>query len=206
MKMNLSKKIMLLAIGTLLVSCTKQQARKPISQTSGTFMKESVKRNIKLIAGEEALIDSVIKSNPKVKYHATKKGYWYFYEVRNEKDTLTPKKGDVAFFDYNIKDLNGNVIYSDVELRPQSYLVDKQNILMGLRDGIKLMRKNEKVTFLFPSHLGYGYRGDNDRIGPNLPIVCTVTLRDFKPDDRPKAQAKPKVEENKIIETETKPE
>ncbi|MDR6968010.1 gliding motility-associated peptidyl-prolyl isomerase [Flavobacterium arsenatis] len=206
MKMNLSKKIMLLAIGTLLVSCTKQQARKPISQTSGTFMKESVKRNIKLIAGEEALIDSVIKSNPKVNYIATKKGYWYFYEVRNEKDTLTPKKGDVAFFDYNIKDLNGNVIYSDVELRPQSYLVDKQNILMGLRDGIKLMRKNEKVTFLFPSHLGYGYRGDNDRIGPNLPIVCTVTLRDFKPDDRQKAKAKPKVEENKVIEPETKPE
>mgnify|MGYP006381117855 FL=1 len=197
---------MLLAIGTLLVSCTKQQARKPISQTSGTFMKESVKRNIKLIAGEEALIDSVIKSNPKVQYLATKKGYWYTYEVKNTTDTLRPKKGDVAFFDYNIKDLSGNVIYSEVELRPQSYLVDKQNILMGLRDGLKLMKKNERVTFLFPSHLGFGYRGDNDRIGPNLPIVCTVTLKDFKPDDRTKAQAKPKVEENKVIEPEIKPE
>lgn len=207
--MNLSKKIILLAIGTLLVSCTKQQARKPISQTSGTFMKESVDRNIKLIAGEEALIDSVIKSNPKVEYLASKKGYWYFYEVKNTKDTLTPKRGDVAFFDYNIKDLNGNVIYSEVELRPQSYLVDKQNILMGLRDGIKLMKKNEKVTFLFPSHMGFGYRGDNDRIGPNLPIVCTVTLRDFKPDDRPKIPAKPKVAETiqtETIKTETKPE
>ena len=197
---------MLLAIGTLLVSCTKQQARKPISQTSGTFMKESVKRNIKLIAGEEALIDSVIKSNPKVQYHATPKGYWYTYEVKNTTDTLRPKRGDVAFFDYNIKDLSGNVIYSEVELRPQSYLVDKQNILMGLRDGLKLMKKNERVTFLFPSHLGFGYRGDNDRIGPNLPIVCTVTLKDFKPDDRTKAQAKPKVEENKVIEPEIKPE
>lgn len=204
--MNLSKKIMLLAIGTLLVSCTKQQARKPISQTSGTFMKESVKRNIKLIAGEEALIDSVIKSNPKVQYHATPKGYWYTYEVKNTTDTLRPKRGDVAFFDYNIKDLSGNVIYSEVELRPQSYLVDKQNILMGLRDGLKLMKKNERVTFLFPSHLGFGYRGNNDRIGPNLPIVCTVTLKDFKPDDRTKAQAKPKVEENKVIEPEIKPE
>lgn len=197
---------MLLAIGTLLVSCTKQQARKPISQTSGSFIKESVDRNIKLIAGEEALIDSVIKSNPKIQYHSTAKGYWYAYEVKNTTDTLRPKRGDVAFFDYEIKDLDGNVIYSQIELKPQSYLVDKQNILMGLRDGIKLMKKNEKVTFLFPSHMGFGYRGDNDRIGPNLPIVCTVTLRDFKPDDRPKTQAKPKVEENKVIETETKPE
>lgn len=202
--MNLSKKIMLLAIGTLLVSCTKQQARKPISQTSGSFIKESVERNKKLIAGEEALIDSVIKSNPKVQYHATPKGYWYTYEVKNTTDTATPKRGDIAYFDYEIKDLNDNVIYSQIELKPQTYLVDKQNILMGLRDGIKLMKKNEKVTFLFPSHLGFGYRGDNDRIGPNLPIACTVTLRDFKPDDRPKTQAKSKVEEN--IQTETNPE
>lgn len=204
--MNLSKKIMLLAIGTLLVSCTKQQARKPISQTSGSFIKESVNRNIKLIAGEEAVIDSVIKSNPKIQYHASKRGYWYFYDIKNTKDTLTPKRGDVAFFDYEIKDLDGNVIYSEIELKPQTYLVDKQNILIGLRDGIKLMKKNEKVTFLFPSHVGFGYRGDNDRIGPNLPIVCTVTLRDFKPDDRQKSPTKPKVEENKVIETEIKPE
>lgn len=195
---------MLLAIGTLLVSCTKQQARKPISQTSGSFIKESVDRNIKLIAGEEALIDSVIKSNPKREYLASTKGYWYFYETKNTTDTATPKRGDIAYFDYEIKDLNDNVIYSQIELKPQTYLVDKQNILMGLRDGIKLMKKNEKVTFLFPSHLGFGYRGDNDRIGPNLPIICTVTLRDFKPDDRAKTQAKPKVEEN--TQTETKPE
>lgn len=202
MKTNLNKKIILLALGTLFVSCTKQQARKPISQASGSFIKESVDRNIKLIAGEEALIDSVIKSNPKIEYHASTKGYWYFYETKNTTDTNTPKRGDIAYFDYEIKDLNGNVIYSQIELKPQTYLVDKQNILMGLRDGIKLMKKNEKVTFLFPSHMGFGYRGDNDRIGPNLPIVCTVTLKDFKPDDRPKAQIESKIEEL----TESKPE
>ena len=52
---------------------------------------------------------------------------------------------------------------------------------MGLRDGIKLMRKNEKVSFLFPSHMAYGYRGDTKRIKSNEPIICNVTLNDFKP-------------------------
>lgn len=165
-----------------LVSCKQQQARMPISRTSGTFMKESIDRNKKLIAGEELKIDSIIKSNPSIKYFASNKGYWYHYEVRNEKDTLRPKKGDIAFFDYEIKDFKGNVIYSDIELRPQVYAVDKQNILMGLRHGIKLMRKNEKVTFLFPSHIAYGYHGDEKSIGPNEPIICTVTLNDFKPE------------------------
>ena len=142
-------------------------------------MKRSVERNKKLIIGEEGQIDSIIKSNPKIKYLASKKGYWYTYEIQNKLDTLTPKKGDVAFFDYEIKDLKGNVIYSELELRPQTYLVDKQNIMMGLRDGIKLMHKNEKVNFLFPSHMGFGYHGDNKKIGANQPLLCTVTLHNF---------------------------
>ena len=183
-------KFLIPVVALALTSCSQQQARKPITQTSGTFMKESVNRNIKLIANEEALIDSVIKNHPERKYIATTKGYWYYYESENTKDTLTPKRGDVAFFDYEIADLKGNVIYSEVELQPQTYLVDKQNILMGLRDGITLMNKNEKVTFVFPSHLGHGYRGDNDRIPPNLPLMVTVSLRDFKPEAVARAEEK----------------
>ncbi len=164
----------------LVSSCKQhQEARRPISQTSGVFMKKSIARNKKLIAEEEKQIDSVIKSNPTIQYTASKKGYWYTYLLQNKLDTLTPKKGDVAFFDYEIKDLKGNVIYSEIELGHQTYAVDKQNILTGIREGIKLMHKNEKVNFLFPSHIAYGYHGDNKKIGPNQPLFCTVTLHNF---------------------------
>ena len=165
----------------LMSSCKQHhEPRRPVSQASGSFMKKSVVRNKKLVADEETQIQEVIKSNSDVKYIASQKGYWYSYETQNKLDTLTPKKGDVAFFDYEIKDLKGNIIYSALELRPQIYYVDKQNIMMGLRDGIKLMHKNEKINFLFPSHMGYGYHGDNKRIGTNQPLLCTVTLHDFK--------------------------
>lgn len=166
---------MLFAIG-----CQDPEPRRPKKQSSGTFMKESVVRNKKLIASEEKLIDSIIKSNPDKEYLASQKGYWYTYEIKNETDTLRPKRGDVAFFEYEINDLKGNVIYTALELRPQDYLVDKEEIMIGLRDGIKLMRKKEKVTFLFPSHIAYGYLGDKNRIGSNIPIMCTVTLTDFE--------------------------
>ena len=169
------------AVFMTFLSCKQQQqARMPISRSSGAFMKESAARNKKLIAGEEAKIDSIIKSNPKIEYMTSQKGYWYHYQIKNERDTLRPKKGDVSQFDYEIMDLKGNVLYSEVELRPQTYAVDKQNIIMGLRDGIKLMHKNEIVTFLFPSHMAYGYHGDNKLIKSNQPIICTVTLNDFK--------------------------
>lgn len=194
----------------LVSSCKQHQdARKPISQASGSFMKKSIERNKKIIAGEEGQIDVVIKRNPKVKFIASSKGYWYSYVIKNELDTLTPKKGDVAFFDYEIKDLKGNIIYSELELRPQVYYVDKQNIMMGLRDGIKLMRKKEKVNFLFTSHMGYGYHGDNKKIGVNQPLLCTVTLRDFKSEAvyRKESETKPTAPQVKQeVPTEIKPQ
>jgi gliding motility-associated peptidyl-prolyl isomerase len=172
--------ILVVFITTLVSSCNKEQeARRPLSQASGTFMKKSAERNKKLVASEEEQIEQLIKRNPKVKYMASTKGYWYTYLVQNTLDTITPKKGDVAFFNYEIKDLKGNIIYSELELRPQTYSVDKQNIMTGLREGIKLMHKNEKVIFLFPSHIAYGYHGDDKKIGTNQPLMCTVTLHNF---------------------------
>jgi gliding motility-associated peptidyl-prolyl isomerase len=179
--MKYLKSILFVFLVAVLVSSCKQsqEARRPVSQASGTFMKKSAERNKKLIATEEGQIDSLIKSNPKVKYMASSKGYWYTYLVQNPTDTLTPKKGDVAFFNYEIKDLKGRIIYSELELKPQTYAIDKQNIMTGLREGIKLMHKNEKVVFLFPSHIAYGYHGDDKKIGTNQPLFCTVTLHNF---------------------------
>lgn len=186
-----------LALTLLFSSCKQdQEARRPISHSSGSFMKKSVDRNKKLVASEEDQIKAIIKSKPTVEFFASTKGYWYSHESKNELDTLTPKKGDIAFFDYEIKDLKGNIIYSQLELRPQIYRVDKQDIMMGLRDGIKLMRKNEKVNFLFPSHMGYGYHGDDKKIGVNQPLFCTVTLHDFKPE----AVYKAEMEGNTLID------
>lgn len=198
---------LMLLVSQLFMQCKQQQqARMPISQSSGTFMKQSIERNKKLIAGEEVRIDSVIKSNPKIIYLTSKKGYWYTYDVKNETDTLRPKRGDIATFEYEIKDIKGNVIYSKEELKPQTYIVDKQNIMMGLRDGIKLMHKKETITFLFTSHNGYGYHGDNDKIGINESLMCTVTLNDFKTDNKVKPKKQILDSNNPKIEPEPKTE
>jgi len=170
------------ALLILLAGCSKQQARKPISKTDGNFIKESIERNKKLIAGEEQLIDSIIKKDTLKEYIASNKGYWYKYITKIEENTNFPVKGDIAYFDYEINNIKNAVIYSKEELKTQQYVVDKQNIMMGLRDGIKLMKKGETVTFLFPSHMGFGYHGDDNRIKPNEPLICTVILKDIKRD------------------------
>lgn len=188
--MNSIKNSLLVVLSAcFLWSCEQnQEARRPLSQASGSFMKKSIERNKKLVASEEDRIQAVIKKNTGIEFLASKKGYWYHFSKRNMQDTLTPKKGDVAFYDYEVKDLKGNIIYTKEETQPQTYYVDKQNIMMGLRDGIKLMRKKETFVFLFPSHMGYGYHGDNKKIGTNIPLLCTVTLRNFMPEAELKKQ------------------
>ena len=43
-----------------------QEARRPISQASGSFMKKSIVRNKKLVATEETQIKDLIKSNKEI--------------------------------------------------------------------------------------------------------------------------------------------
>ena len=169
-------KILPIFIFLLLINCSQQQARRPLSRSQGSFMKESAVRNLKLVAGEEKTISTIIKSNPEIEYIASKQGYWYYYINKNSQDTIYPKKGDIAYFDYEVADLQGNVIYSQEELQNQTYVIEKQSIMTGLQHGLKMMKKNERVTFLFPSHIAYGYHGDNKKIGANMPLICTVTL------------------------------
>jgi gliding motility-associated peptidyl-prolyl isomerase len=173
------KNLLYILLAVIITSCSQQQARKPISHTEGSFMKESAERNKKIIADEEKIIAAIIKATPEIKYISSKKGYWYYYIKKNETDTIKPIKGDIVTFDYDVKDIGGNQIYAQDELQTQTYAVDKQNIMTGLQNGIKLMKKDETVTFLFPSHSAYGYHGDNKKIGSNEALICTVTLKNI---------------------------
>jgi FKBP-type peptidyl-prolyl cis-trans isomerase len=57
--------------------------------------------------------------------------------------------------------------------------MDKQEIFTGLREGLKLMKPNETVSFLFPSQKAYGYYGDKNKIGTNVPLLVKVTVNNI---------------------------
>ncbi|QYS88742.1 gliding motility-associated peptidyl-prolyl isomerase GldI [Flavobacterium davisii] len=176
------KIITLIILSMNLVTCCtqKQEARKPISHKTGEFMKQSIDRNKKLNKNEEEIIINIIKKDTTHQYTSSTKGYWYFYNIKNTTQQPKPTKGDLVFFNYEIKDIKGNIIYTQTELKPQTYKVDQQDFIKGLQDGIKLMQKGEQVTFLLPSHLAFGYHGDNNKIGTNQPLICTIILHDIK--------------------------
>ncbi|NJW51614.1 gliding motility-associated peptidyl-prolyl isomerase GldI [Salinimicrobium oceani] len=169
-------KLLMLLAGLLILSCKSPEARRPVTQKSGSYINESIARNRKIVAEEEAQIQKIIENDSTREYFSSPNGFWYYY---NEKDTLstrTPEFGDVVEFDYSLTTLEGEQIYTDEEIAPRTYTMDKEQLFSGLRQGLKLMKEGETVTFLFPSHKAFGYYGDKKRIGSDVPVISKVTL------------------------------
>ncbi|MEM7085432.1 MAG: gliding motility-associated peptidyl-prolyl isomerase GldI [Bacteroidota bacterium] len=159
-------------------ACKSPEARRPVKSTSGSFIKESVERNKKIYEQERSVISSIIENNEETEYLASENGFWYYYNVKDSTSTISPKLGDAVTFTYDIKKLNGDVILSKEENGVQNYRIDKTNqeLISGIRDGLKFMKAGETVTFLFPSYKAYGYYGIENKLGTNVPVQSTVTL------------------------------
>jgi len=168
--------IIIIILVSLFFGCKSPEARQPISTKSGSFIKESAERNIKLYQREQEQISAIIERHPDIDYIASESGFWYYYNTKVEQDSITADFGDIVNFNYNIKDLNGNEIYSFEEITTQNYSMDQEELFTGLREGLKLMKAGETVTFLFPSQKAFGYYGDTKKIGTNVPLICQVTV------------------------------
>ena len=180
--MNLRSALLLVLGCIFFVSCKSPEARKPVQQSSGSFIKESAKRNKVLYKKEEARIASIMEANPEHDYLSSDRGFWYYYNVKDSLDVPTPDFGDVVTFTYNIQSLEGEPILTESETGLQTYKIDQSNqdLISGLRDGVKLMKVGEQVTFLFPSYKAYGYYGLEDKLGTNVPVSSTVTLKSIQ--------------------------
>ena len=168
--------ILIIFISVLFSGCHQPKARRPVSQQSGSFIKVSAERNKKLNAAEIAEIEAIIAIDSMQEYLSSENGFSYFYGIKNETDSIRPEFGDLVHFRYSVSDLKGNIIYTEEEIGNQIYAMDQQELFTGMREGLKLMKAGETVTFLFPSQIAYGYYGDENRIGTNIPIKCEVSL------------------------------
>ncbi|MFT4668822.1 MAG: gliding motility-associated peptidyl-prolyl isomerase [Flavobacteriaceae bacterium] len=164
----------------IMVSCKSPEAHRPVQRSSDSFIEKSAERNKILYEDEKVVIKKIIDADIENSYFASDSGFWYYYNTRQESDlTETPKIGDAITFTYNIEHLDGTSIISEKENGPQHYIVDKSNqdLVSGIRDGLKLMKEGETVTFLLPSYKAYGYYGIENKLGTNIPVQSRVTLK-----------------------------
>ena len=173
----MNKLISLGIVILVVLSCKSPEARRPISVKTGSFIDVSVERNIKLNESEKTRILELINQDSEHDYMASESGFYYYYNTKVELDSVVkPSFGDIVKFNYNVKTLQGDLIYSKEEQGIQNYAMDQAQLFTGLREGLKLMKVGETVTFLFPSQKAFGYYGDSNKIGSSVPLICEVTI------------------------------
>ncbi len=167
-------------LGLLFAHCGGPEARKPVEVKTGSFIKQSVERNRELLASQEKHIASMIAADSTREYFSTDFGAWYIYQQQVPTPGYLPEENDLVTMTYNILSLQNDTLYTQEEIGTIEYLVDREELFPGLRMGVKLLQKGETATFLLPSHLAFGYHGDNNRIGHNVPLKSTVTIIDIE--------------------------
>lgn len=168
--------VSVLLIFLLFTACGEPEPRRPVKVKSGSFFKESVERNKKLLAQEEKIINDIIEKDTTNVYSVSPNGFWYYFEKKNDSSRYTPKTDDQILFSYNLTSLDDQLFYSMEDIGPTSYTVDKEQLFPGLQNAVKLLKINERATFLFPSLQAYGYLGDGKSIGPRTPLKATIEL------------------------------
>jgi gliding motility-associated peptidyl-prolyl isomerase len=171
-----NKGFILLGLVLMICACSKQEARRPVSHSSSKKVYETVELHRKILAHQNALIENFIRTDSLHVYQKSKKGFSYRYLLKKEMGAM-PVKGDKVYFEQAIFSLNGALLYSSEELGTQEYLVDKEYVIKGIREGIKLMKEGEELLFALPSFLAYRSKGDEkNRIGSNQPILIKLKL------------------------------
>ncbi len=170
------KQLVFLISLLFIAGCGGPEPRKPKKVKSGSYYKESIERSKQLLAKEERLIQDIIKADTTHSYVNSASGSWYFYNNKSETADYFPQPDDLVTLAYNILSFQNDTIYSMNQIGVQKYKVDKQELFPGLRNSVKLLKEGEVATFLYPSSLGYGYPGDGDKIGVNVPLKSTLVI------------------------------
>lgn len=172
------KRNLLIFISFIILSaCKEPVARKPKQRSTTSFYKELIEENKKLNERERRFLERFILQDTTKVYKASKSGFWYTYIQKNTLNSVFPKKDDTVIIEFDITDINGNILYNK---QKKEYKIDKQDFIPALQDGIKLMKQNETVTFVIPSYRAYGVTGDGNKIGRSQPIKSTIKLINIK--------------------------
>lgn len=170
------KQFSLLIFGIFLVSfftvsCTKRGAQFPANKVhiiDSTDIKLQ-KYNKEITQRGDSAIASFISKQTE-NFIRTKSGIWYYIEKQTGLQHVYTDS--IITFSYKSFTLEGTPV-SQEENRKIKF--GKKEIITGLEEGLKLMKKGESARFIIPWYLAYGAQG-TDEIQPYTSMIFEVEV------------------------------
>lgn len=158
---------------TALGACKTPSPRRPAEQPKLQSESSSVQLNKKLLQEESTLIKQYVERHSNQIFKTSPSGLWYAAPTIQDSPY---KKGTKIHFQYEVYDLNDKNIYKREQIGNQTYYVDEQPIMFGLKEALSILPEGASGKFLLPSILAYGVLGDRNKIEPNTPLVIHLKI------------------------------
>ena len=139
---------------------------------------------------DEVILQEYLKKNNLTPTGKTPGGVYYI--ITQPGTGAKPKSGQQVSLQYKGTLLSGKEFDSSAKHggQPFSYATGRGQVIPGWDEGVAVLSKGAKATFLVPSSLAYGERGAGADVPANSPLRFDVELVDIK-DEPASAQAAP---------------
>jgi len=99
-------------------------------------------------------------------------GFWY--EIYNSGNGPLLRDSSSCKLFGKLMLLNGKTVEEDTK----QLVIGKKEVIAGLEEGLKLMRKGDSATFIIPWYLGYGMIGRKPQVPPYTSIIYKIKILD----------------------------
>lgn len=135
---------------------------------------ELIRHQTEIVSYETADIENYIR---RMNYEMKQTGTGLRYQIiEHGTGTDSIIAGDAVRINYNVKLLDGTLLYSSDSTGTFDFTVDKSDAASGLHEGIKFMKEGDRAVFIMPSHLAYGLTGDGGKISHYKVLVVEAHL------------------------------
>ncbi len=168
-----------LGFGVLMVfnACGDKVIQKPVVYKNDDFMARSQERAKLLLAEENQWFDDYRKSST-LNFNQTSMGFWISNSGKPTEKTA--KNGDFVKFEYQVKDIDNQLIYSYQDNKIQNVILGKVDLPRGLHTALQLIEPNDSATVLLPSFLAYGGFGDEKKIDADTPVIMEIKVHEIR--------------------------
>lgn len=159
-----------------IISCQqKQPSGKALSQQQIT--EQLVEANKAVLDIENEQIDNFISANG---WNVVTTGTGLRFQILEKGNGLKAKPGKLVRFEYDMKLITGETIYSSSITGPKEFRIGSGGVESGLEEGILLLKVGDSARFIIPSYLAHGLSGDQDKIPSKATLIYSIKLIDLK--------------------------
>jgi FKBP-type peptidyl-prolyl cis-trans isomerase len=170
-------KLLVIIVFSGFASCSNSQNKGGNKKHAPLTLDETIEMNRRMVVNEQNEIARYVEEN-NLDLKASETGLWYHIDEAGSGSFI--KAGRVVTLAYEVSLLDGTICYSSDSTGYKTFLVGQGGVESGLEEGILLLKKGSKATFIMPPHLAHGLIGDSEKI-PARAILCyKVSVIDVK--------------------------